>query len=116
MLWEPLETLQQPQFDLNSGFTPEVNLDKADIEVSVDDIIETLEGPAKSAIKEILDEPAMEDAIDELTKDIVVDYIEQDKPIEKPAVADFLESSLSEVMEDPVPLLQDFIAEVKQEV
>ena len=72
-----------------------------------------MKGPAKSAIKDILDEPAIDDALDELTKDIVVDYVEQDKPIEKPAVADFIENSLSEKMEDPVPLLQDFIEEVK---
>ena len=72
-----------------------------------------MEGPAKSAIKDILDEPAIDDALDELTKDIVVDYVEQDKPIEKPAVADFIENSLREKMEDPVPLLQDFVEEVK---
>lgn len=76
-----------------------------------------MDGPAKTAIKEILQEPAIDEAIDELTEVIVNDVLDSEQvSIEKPAVADFIEDSLSKKMDDPVPLLQDFVEEVKEEL
>ena len=57
-------------------------------------------------------EPPMTDFVD----NIIEDVMNEQSPAKKPPVADLIEDILEEVTVDPVPVLVDFVDEVKHEI
>ena len=112
-LLQPMQI--EPIFDQNDY--SELNIEPIiEVQVQGDAILERTEGPAKEFIKEALIDikpasarPAMEDFVERVVENVVDD----ESPVDKPDVASYIEETLEEVTEDPVPALVDLVGEIK---